>query len=222
MDTRINTSHSLNPWFNKGNETTYDDMSVEKLLADLNRTLNQKGTSTLEASKARSLLTLAKRKLDEGNPIDAKRIVYEAKKIIKPYTNTLSKSGSDENNGLQIDFKEREPIIEADTAEKTETKRKYQDGSQDTDVSFQYPTALTSAQSFLAVPAHERQHVANSISEAILEGRQVRTIVSYKLRYDPNTGKPYLAGGTTRTLHLPHFEIQSKEDSLGKNIDVTG
>ena len=222
MDARINTAYSLNPWFNKGNESKYDDISVEKLLADLNRTLNQKGTPTIEASKAKSLLILAKRKLEQGNSIDAKRIIHEAKKILKPYGNVLGKQGSDEDTGIQNSFKNKEPISRDRAPEETELKRKYQDVSPEADVSFQYPTALTSGQSFLAVPAHERQHVANAVSKAIFEGKPVQTIVSYQLRYDPQTGKPYLAGGTTRTIHLPHFEINTKEDFLGKNLDVMG
>jgi len=221
MDTRINTAYSLHPWFDKGNRSKYEDISVEKRLTDLDRTLNQEGTPTMEAGKAKSLLTLAKRKLEQGNSIDAKRIVQEAKKILKPYGEILGKQRSDDNTVIHNPFK-KEPISIYRATEKADSKRNYQDVSQDADVSFQYPTALTSAQSFLAVPAHERQHVANSISEAIFEGKNVQTIVSYKLRFDPHTGKPYLAGGTTRTIHLPHFEINTKEDFLGKNLDVIG
>ena len=41
-----------------------------------------------------------------------------------------------------------------------------------------------------------------SISRAILKGERVETVVSYKVRYDPKTGEPYVAGGVTQvTTH---------------------
>jgi hypothetical protein len=81
-------------------------------------------------------------------------------------------------------------------------KHTYKDVSHDAGVSFTYPSSLTGPQSFLAVPAHEAEHVGRRVSEAVLKGERILVTVSYRVRYDPRTGQPYIAGGTTRTVKL--------------------
>ncbi len=83
-----------------------------------------------------------------------------------------------------------------------QVKHTYKDVSNDAGVSFTYPSTLTGPQSFLAVPAHEAEHVGRRVSEAALKGERILVTVSYRVRYDPRTGQPYIAGGTTRTVKI--------------------
>ena len=103
-----------------------------------------------------------------------------------------------------------------DSPEKKKSSHTYQDISNDPGVSFSYPAKLSGPQSFLAVPAHEYEHVRNSIGEAVLNGKKVMVLVSYTIRYDPGTGEPYMAGGVTRTIHYPDIPNPGK----GENIDT--
>jgi hypothetical protein len=92
-----------------------------------------------------------------------------------------------------------------------QTVHYYKDKSSDVGVSFSYPAKLTGPQSFIAVPAHEYEHVRRRIGEAWLEGERVLVYVSYKLRYDPATGQAYLAGGKTTSINLSKYKPQIPE-----------
>jgi hypothetical protein len=81
-----------------------------------------------------------------------------------------------------------------------------------------YESSLSGPQSFLAVPAHEAEHVGRRVSEAVLNGERIWVIVSYRIRYDPETGQPYMAGGTTRTIKFTH---DRRHDAyLGTNVNL--
>ena len=80
-------------------------------------------------------------------------------------------------------------------------KRKYQDGSDDMGVSFQTPTNIAPEQAAAAVRGHENEHVVREQAKARQEGRRVVS-QSVTLHTDicPECGKPYISGGTTRTV----------------------
>jgi hypothetical protein len=78
--------------------------------------------------------------------------------------------------------------------------RKYVDGSNDANVSFQTPTHISPAASFTAVSAHEQEHVSNAVNQGNQEGnRLISASVSLKMAVCPECGTPYISGGTTRS-----------------------
>ena len=80
-------------------------------------------------------------------------------------------------------------------------KRKYQDQSDDSSVSFQTPQSVPSSMAFGAVSAHEGEHVRNEQIRAKQEGRKVVfQTVSIHMDICPECGKMYVSGGTTRTV----------------------
>ena len=83
---------------------------------------------------------------------------------------------------------------------KTCAERKYQDGSDESDVSFQSPTHIDPAASAAAVMGHEREHVANAYEkQAKGEGRVLQASVQLKTAICPECGRSYVAGGVTHT-----------------------
>jgi len=78
--------------------------------------------------------------------------------------------------------------------------RKYMDVSNEANVSFQTPTHISPEASFAAVSAHEQQHVANAAATGSQPGNRLAySSVSLKMGVCPECGKPYIAGGTTKT-----------------------
>ncbi len=80
-------------------------------------------------------------------------------------------------------------------------KRKYQDGSDDSSVSYQVPTRIDPDMAASAVRGHEMEHVAHEQAKAQREDRKVVS-QSVTLHTDicPECGKTYISGGTTRTV----------------------
>ncbi len=94
--------------------------------------------------------------------------------------------------------------INVDKTQPTECQtcksRKYMDVSNEANVSFKAPTHIAPEASFAAVSAHEQQHVSNAVSTGSQPGNQlVSSSVSFQMGICPECGKPYIAGGTTRT-----------------------
>lgn len=82
--------------------------------------------------------------------------------------------------------------------------RKYQDGSNDSTVSFQTPTSLTPQAAETAVRSHEQEHVAHEQVNAKSEGRRVvaqQVAIHYAIC--PECGRAYVSGGTTTTVTKP-------------------
>ena len=80
-------------------------------------------------------------------------------------------------------------------------KRKYQDGSDDMGVSFQTPTNIAPEQVAAAVRGHENEHVVREQAKARREDRRVVSqSVTLHTAICPECGKPYVSGGTTRTV----------------------
>lgn len=80
-------------------------------------------------------------------------------------------------------------------------KRKYQDESDDMGVSFQTPTRIAPEQVAAAVRGHENEHVVREQAKARQEDRKVVSqSVTLHTEICPECGKPYISGGTTRTV----------------------
>jgi hypothetical protein len=95
----------------------------------------------------------------------------------------------------------------------------YKDVSNDPGVSFAYASSLSGAQSFLAVPAHEGEHVGRAVSEAVMKGERVDVYVSYSVRYDPMTGEAYMAGGLTTVVKHPKVH-HNYTHPIGRHVNV--
>ncbi|MCR4956386.1 MAG: hypothetical protein K6A30_06855 [Lachnospiraceae bacterium] len=79
--------------------------------------------------------------------------------------------------------------------------RKYQDGSNENDVSFKSPGHISPEASYGTVMAHEHMHVANAIAKGSEPGKElVSANVSIKMERCPECGKVYAAGGLTTTV----------------------
>lgn len=80
-------------------------------------------------------------------------------------------------------------------------KRKYQDGSDDSSVSYQTPTRIDPAIVASAVRGHEMEHVYHEQAKAKQEGRKVVSqTVTLHTDICPECGRSYISGGTTRTV----------------------
>lgn len=79
--------------------------------------------------------------------------------------------------------------------------RRYQDGSDDPGVSFKSATKISPEAASSAVRGHEMEHVYRNRAKAEREGREiVSQSVTIKTGICPECGKPYVAGGETRTV----------------------
>ncbi|MBN1799533.1 MAG: hypothetical protein JW822_13240 [Spirochaetales bacterium] len=149
--------------------------------------------------RALNFMYMAETALKNGNMAAARNFAQKAMHILKPEQDVYRKDKklSREQKSIKIDNNHQEPVEKP-----KQVKHTYQDVSNDVGVSFTYPAKLTGAQSFIAVPAHEAEHVGRRVSEAVLNGERVMILVSYKIRYDARTGQPYVAGGTTRAIKI--------------------
>ena len=79
--------------------------------------------------------------------------------------------------------------------------RKYQDGSEDSGVSFQTPTKVNPEAAAAKVRTHEQEHVGRNQAKAEREGSEVvaQSVVLHTA-VCPECGRVYISGGTTRTV----------------------
>ena len=90
--------------------------------------------------------------------------------------------------------------------------RKYQDGSNEMDVSFKTPSHISPSAAPQAVASHEHEHVANAYEKAERGGGKVEE-ASVQIFTDicPECGRVYVSGGVTHTrISYPAEGAQSK------------
>lgn len=117
-------------------------------------------------------------------------------------TGYASKDGRSNGDVLSVkaredaDQKRRFDSFECETCE----NRRYQDGSDDSGVSFQTPTKIDPKNAAAAVRGHEQEHVVRNRAKAEREGNEiVSQSVTLHTGICPECGKTYISGGTTRT-----------------------
>lgn len=143
----------------------------------------------------------------------------EASKTVNPadFNGTAEKSKNviDEKNGNK----------ECQTCK----HRKYQDGSDDSGVSFQTPTKIAPSAVKDAVMSHEREHVTREQSKAKAEDRKVISqSVTIHHSICEECGKTYVSGGTTRTTTKgtgdERFNAGVRSEALekGRSLDAQG
>ncbi len=108
--------------------------------------------------------------------------------------------------------------------------RKYVDGSDENDVSFQMPGHIDPEQSYAKVMSHEKEHVANAIQKGNEPGaRLISASVTLKMGICPECGRTFVAGGVTNT-QIEYRESNPYEKNrkgfeamglLGNNVDFT-
>ena len=103
--------------------------------------------------------------------------------------------------------------------------RKYQDGSDDPGVSFKTASKIAPEAAAAAVRGHEMEHVYRNRAKAAREGREVVSqSVRLKTGICPECGKPYIAGGETRTVtkakNEPDYSVGTESDTKGSLFDT--
>lgn len=107
--------------------------------------------------------------------------------------------------------------------------RKYQDGSNEGDVSFKTPGHIDPGSSAAKVMAHEQEHVANAYEKAAKnDGEVVSATVKLKTAVCSECGRSYVSGGVTNTMikyneSTPYGREAKSLDAanlIGQNIDI--
>lgn len=111
-------------------------------------------------------------------------------------------------------------------------ERKYQDGSNESDVSFKTAQHISPTSAGSAVRAHEAQHVSNAYQKAgENNGKVLQASVAIKTAVCPECGRTYVAGGTTSTKisyknednpYVKNMKSRDKGMLSGMNFDAAG
>jgi hypothetical protein len=118
-----------------------------------------------------------------------------------------------ENTAAGVKHKKAQGVEDCQTCK----NRRYQDGSNDPGVSFKAPTKVAPGAASSAVRAHEQEHVTRNASKAKREDREVvSSSVKIFTAICPECGKPYVAGGETRTVTASKNENAKKADTAKK------
>ena len=119
----------------------------------------------------------------------------------------VSKIGQDA--GKKVD--KTDPNYQCQTCE----NRKYQDGSNEHDVSFKAATKVAPEAAASAVRSHEQMHVNNAYQKAEQDnGKVISANVTIHTSICPECGKTYVSGGTTRTM----IKYSNEENPYQKNL----
>lgn len=106
-------------------------------------------------------------------------------------------------------------IIECSTC----ANRTYQDGSDDSGVSFQSPTHIAPASSHAAVRGHEQEHVVRERANAEkLGGKVISQSVTIHMAICPECGRAYSSGGVTKTTSVT--PVHTSTADKGKMMDL--
>jgi hypothetical protein len=113
---------------------------------------------------------------------------------------------------------------------KTCKERKYQDGSDECNVSFQTAQHISPEAAGAAVRAHEGQHVSNAYKKAAQNnGKVLQASVAIRTAVCPECGRTYVSGGTTSTKikysneknpYQQDRKAIDKQGLLGANVDL--
>lgn len=98
--------------------------------------------------------------------------------------------------------------------------RKYQDGSDEGDVSFKAAAHIDPKASAARVMGHEREHVSNAYKKAAEHNGKVMSCnVTLKTAVCPECGRTYVAGGTTAT-QIKYFNEENPYQKEKKASDA--
>ena len=98
--------------------------------------------------------------------------------------------------------------------------RKYQDGSDEGDVSFKAPSHIDPKTAASKVRSHEQEHVSNAYQKAAKgNGKVVSCNVSIHTDICPECGRTYVSGGTTAT-QIKYFNEENPYQKEMKSSDA--
>lgn len=119
-----------------------------------------------------------------------------------------------EVNPAQLRAMKRSGAIECATC----ASRKYQDGSDEGNVSFKAAAHINPNASGAAVRSHEQEHVSNAYAKAEKgNGKVLNASVTLKTAICPECGRGYVAGGVTRTSIKYEEESQYNQERKGRD-----
>lgn len=108
--------------------------------------------------------------------------------------------------------------------------RKYQDGSDESNVSFKSAAHISPQAAGAAVRAHENEHVTNAYNKASKnDGKVLSASVSIHTAICPECGRSYVSGGTTNTMikytnednpYQKELKVSDTPRLLGANVDL--
>jgi hypothetical protein len=79
--------------------------------------------------------------------------------------------------------------------------RKYQDGSDESNVSYKAAAHISPQSSGAAVRSHENEHISNAYKKASQDnGEVLSATVSMQTAICPECGRSYISGGKTKTM----------------------
>ena len=134
--------------------------------------------------------------------------MVEAERKLKTNNNTDGLSNAENSDNSH------ESSCQCETCQ----RRRYQDGSDDTGVSFQNPTKIQQSAVASRVRAHEMEHVRREQMKAEKEGLKVISqSVSIETAVCPECGKTYVSGGKTRTVTRPDLTDFRKLFAVGSD-----
>ncbi len=148
---------------------------------------------------------------------------YQPISYISPYATAATSDAKSTNNAQntgsvqaarQVDDKK---IEKTDPGYKCQTcaNRKYQDGSNEADVSFKAASHVAPEAAASAVRSHEQMHVTNAYQKAEQkDGKVINASVSIHTSICPECGKTYVSGGTTKTT----IKYGNEENPYQKNL----
>ncbi len=109
--------------------------------------------------------------------------------------------------------------------------RKYQDGSNENDVSFKSPSHITPGSEYSKVRSHESEHVANAYEKASKNnGKVLQASVTLNTSICPECGRSFISGGKTHTQIKYYNEenpyqkdLKSKHEAVlvGRKLDLS-
>jgi hypothetical protein len=143
---------------------------------------------------------------------------------LEKYYEAMDASPEGEHPETDLEQALRRKTMECQTCK----NRKYQDGSDDSAVSYQSPTKLGSGNVEAAVRSHEREHVIRNNAKAEQEGGKVtHSSVSITHAYCPECGRRYVSGGETFTRTVTPGENKKAQENYGQfiapgRLDVKG
>lgn len=136
-----------------------------------------------------------------------------ASQASSPVSNTALPNGINPNEQVsEKKVDKTDPNYKCETCE----NRKYQDGSDEHDVSFKNATKVSPEAAASAVRSHEQMHVSNAYQEEKQNknAKVVSASVTIHTSVCPECGKTYVSGGTTRT----QMKYSNEENPYQKNL----
>lgn len=140
--------------------------------------------------------------------------------------------GKEKEDALSVDPDRQKKAGHRSSPEECETckRRKYQDGSNEGNVSFKTAAHISPQAAGAAVRSHENEHVNNAYAKAAKgNGEVVSATVSIHTAVCPECGRSYVSGGTTNTMikytneSNPYQKELKSTDSIrlrGANVDL--